>query len=686
MLQVRRGRQVLLGFFAATALWWSAQAAAQPPASPETPPPPTILPPVLVTAPPLYSSSSEQLIPGKDFEIRPQGRPADVLRLVPGLIISQHQGGGKAEQYLIRGFDADHGTDIALFVDGIPVNMRSHAHGQGYADLHFLIPETVRTVDVLKGPYFPEYGDFATAAVLDFLTRDTVEENTLQIAGGSFNTQRYLALFSPTRDSLKTLVALEGYHSDGPFKSPNRYWRFNIFGKATATLAEDMKLSLSASHYRAEWHGSGEIPLRAVQETLINRWGSIDPTEGGITQRTNLNAQFEWAPRPDHRLTVQTYGTYYALENFNDFTLFLNDPGLGDQITQRDRRFLAGLDARYEIKSRPLGVDVTTTAGFQYRIDTPHVVLARSVRRRQIEVTQDVDIVEQSYSPFVKLDILPFEKVRLVAGARGDVFNYRVHENVNTTGGDLNGQVTRARPNVKANLTLGPWAATEFFANFGTGFHSNDARAVIADPKLDALPTATGYEFGFKSRILPRTEIFATYWFLHMASELVFVGDEGTTEALGPSRREGIEFGAKVQLLDWLTFTGNFTYTTRAELTDTGGAIPLAPIWTARADLTARLPWGLSSNLEMRYLGDRPANEDRTAVAKGYTQYNFTTRYRHRNFEAFLSVENLLDTRWRESQFSFTSRLPGEPAGGVADIHFTPGTPRSFLGGITVHF
>ena len=670
-----------LGLLAATA-------AAQEPPAPRAEPAaePVTLAPVVVTAPPPVASSSEQLIPGKDFELRPQGRPADMLRLIPGLIISQHQGGGKAEQYLIRGFDADHGTDLAIFVDGLPVNLRSHAHGQGYADLHFLIPETVKAVDVLKGPYFPEYGDFDTAGVVTFVTLDSVEENLVEVAGGSFNTQRYLALLSPTRGAVKTLIAIEGYHNDGPFEHPNLYDRFNIFAKASAEIGEDMKLSAWASHYRADWHGSGEIPLRAVRAGLITRFGSIDPTEGGTTQRTNLNLDFSWKPAENHRFTAHAYVSYYELNLFNNFTLFLNHPDNGDEINQRDRRFLAGFDTQYEVKARPFGIPVTTTGGFQYRIDTPHVVLATATRRQMTGRTQDVNIVEQSYSPFLKFDILPLEKVRLVTGARGDIFDFRGTQHVNTQEGNLTRQVTRARPNVKANLILGPWAETEFFGNFGTGFHSNDARAVLADPQLPALPTATGYEFGARTRIIPRTELFATYWFLNLASELVFVGDEGTTEAQGPTHREGIEFGAKVRPLDWLTFTGSFTYTTSAEFTRTRDAIPLAPIWTARWDLTARLPWGLSSSFEMRYLGDRPANRERTAIAQGYTVFNSTTRYRYKNLEAFLSIENLTNTKWREAQFSFTSRLPGEPAEGVDDIHFTPGNPRSFMGGLAVRF
>jgi len=657
----------------------TAQEAAAPPAE-------VTLPPVVVTAPPPIASSSEQLIPGKDFELRPQGRPADILRLVPGLIINQHQGGGKAEQYLIRGFDADHGTDLAIFVDGLPVNLRSHAHGQGYSDLHFLIPETVKFVDVLKGPYFPEYGDFDTAAVVNFVTKDFVEENTLSIAGGSFNTQRYVALLSPTRDQLKTFIALEGYRNDGPFDHPNGYLRFNAFAKATATLDEGMTLSAWASYYHGEWHASGEIPTRAVRSGLIERFGAIDPSQGGVTQRSNLNVDYRWQVSDTQRLTAHAYVSYYTLSLFNDFTFFLNDPVNGDMINQRDRRFVAGFDTAYEIRSRPFGTSLTTTGGFQYRIDTPDVVLANATQRHQTSRTQDVSIVEQSWSPYLKLDLVPVDKVRLMTGARGDVFNYQGTQHVNTTGGDLNGNLTRARPNVKANLVLGPWAETEFFGNFGTGFHSNDARAVLANPKMEALPTATGYEFGFRSRLLPRTEVFATYWFLNLASELVFVGDDGTTEPQGPTHREGIECGLTVRPLDWLTLNGSFTYTTHAEFTDTGGAIPLAPVWTGRFDATARLPWGFSTSLEMRHLGNRPADEDRTQTARGYTLFSWTGRYRYKALEAFLSVENLTNTDWREAQFFFNSRLPGEPAGGVPDIHFTPGTPRSFMGGIALHF
>jgi outer membrane receptor protein involved in Fe transport len=645
-----------------------------------------VLPPVKVTAPPPLASSSELIIPGRDFELRPQGRPADVLRLIPGLVINQHQGGGKAEQYLIRGFDADHGTDLAIFVDGLPVNLRSHAHGQGYADLHFLIPETVKGVDVLKGPYFAEYGDFGTAGAVNFQTRDSVAENTVEIAGGSFNTQRYLALLSPTREALKTFVAVEAYRNDGPFQHPNGYLRLNVFAKATATLDEGTTLSVWGSHYRAEWHGSGQLPARAIRSGLVDRFGAVDPNEGGITQRTNLNVDYRWTPGESQRVSLHAYGTYYALSLFNDFTLFLDDPVNGDMINQRDRRVVAGFDAAYEVKTSPFGLPLTATAGFQYRIDTPHIVLARAVQRHPVGRIQDVSIVEQSYSPFLKLDLAPLDALRVVAGARGDVFRFQGTENVNPTAAFATRDVTRARPHVKAGVVLGPWLDTELFGNFGTGFHSNDARAVLASPTMEPLPTARGHELGIRTRVLPRTELSATYWFLDLRSELVFVGDDGTTAARGATRRQGLEVAARVRVLDWLAFTGDFTHTSRAQFVDTGAAIPLAPIWTARADLTARLPWGLSSSVEMRYLGDRFADEDRHHTARGYTLLSSTIRYRYRSVEAFLGIENLTNVRWREAQLLLTSRLPGEPAGGVTDLHFTPGTPRSFLGGVALHF
>ena len=644
-----------------------------------------ILAPVVVTAPPPVAASSELLIPGKDFELLPHGRPADILRLVPGLIMSQHQGGGKAEQYMLRGFDADHGTDVALFVDGMPVNLRTHAHGQGYADLHFLIPETIKQVDAFKGPYYVEYGDFATAGAIDFVTLDTVPENLVEAAGGSFGTQRYLTLLAPTRDRVKTLFALEAYTSDGPFDRPQDYKRLNVFAKASATLGDGIDGSIWASYLRSSWFGSGQIPARAVRAGLIDRFGSIDNSEGGRTERASVNGQIRFKPSEADLVTVRAWGQYYSLDLFSNFTFFLDDPANGDGIKQTDRdRLVGGLDTRYEHRGTVLGVPVQSMAGVQYRVDRARVILGTQADRHLLARTQDVSVVEQSVSPMVKLDLALLPWLRVVTGARGDIFHYDVRNNLSGSAERLDGNQTRAVPSVKANLVLGPWHETEFFTNFGTGFHSNDARAVILDPRLPALPQARGYEFGVRSKILPRVEVSATYWALDLKSELVFAGDGGTTEARGPSHRQGWEVTTRIRLLDWLTWSGNVTLTDSAF--DNGQAIPLAPRMTARADLTARLPWGLSASAAMRYVSNRYADESRQQIARGYTLFDLSARYRYKNLEAFLSVENLANAEWREAQFFFESRLPGEPAGGVPDIHYTPGNPRTFLGGLALRF
>jgi len=659
--------------------------AATPPAAP---PPaadaPAVLAPVVVTAPPPVAASSETLVPRRDFELRPQGRPADVLRLVPGLVLGQHAGGGKSEQYLLRGFDADHGTDVALFVDGLPVNLRSHAHGQGYADLHFLIPETVKQLESHKGPYHVEYGDFATAGAFNFVTLDVVEENTLRAAGGSFDTQRYLALLSPTRDRVKTLFAGEAYVTNGPFERDQHYERYNAFAKLTTWLTDGVDLSAWGSYLRSDWFASGQIPTRAVRSGLIDRFGAIDDSEGGNTQRVSFNADLRWRPSESQLVHVHTYAQYYTLDLFSNFTFFLNDPDSGDGIRQIDRRWVAGVDAYYEHRLTVLGAPVLATGGLQVRMDRPRVVLGRQADRHDLGRTQDVDIVEVSYSPFVKLDIAPLPWLRFVTGARGDIFTFDVRDNLSGDDPSLTGKETRARPNVKANLILGPWFGAELFANFGTGYHSNDARAVVSDPTLTALPTARGYEFGVRTRPHPMVEASATYWDLRLESELVFVGDEGTTEARGPSRRHGWEFAARFRPLDWLSLGGDATVS-RARF-DTGDEVPLAPRLTARGDVAVRFPWGLSASVGVRYLADRFATEDRQQTARGYTLVDFTARYRYRMVEAFLSIENLANAEYREAQFFFTSRLRGEAAEGVDDIHFTPGAGRSFLGGLALRF
>ncbi len=656
----------------------------------EAPVPEAMLDPVVVSAPPAAASSSEQLIPGRDFELRPPGRPADILRLVPGFVVSQHQGGGKAAQYFLRGFDADHGTDVAFFLDGMPINFRSHAHGQGYTDLHFMIPETLKQADVFKGPYWVEYGDFATAGAVNFMTRDFVPENIVEVAGGSWGTQRYLTLLSPTRERVKTLFALEIYKTNGPFDRPQDYERINAFAKASGALSENVDASIWASYLRSSWWASGQIPERVVRDKLIDRFGSIDNSEGGSTQRFNLNGDLQWRVTESDTVRVRAYAQYYQLDLYSNFTFFLNDPDHGDQIGQFDRnRKVAGMSSEYERRDTVFGMPLTTTAGFQFRLDRPHVLLTHTVDRNLLQTTQDVSIFETSYAPFLKFEAQPFPWLRILSGARGDFFYFNVHNNLVGAADQPQGNARKSIPSAKANFAFGPWAQTEFFANIGTGYHSNDARAVVTDPNLPALAQATAWEFGVKSRILPKVELTFSYWWLNLTSELVFNGDDGTVEPSGPSRRQGFELGLKVKPFDWLSYTGSVTQTT-AEFFN-GNAVPLAPRMTAFSDLTARFPWGLSASVSMRYIGNRWADDNRHQTARGYTLYEAGARYRYKlggnaAIDAFVNIENLLNVDWREAQFFNTSRLKGEPVQGVNDINYTPGNPRTIMGGLALRF
>jgi hypothetical protein len=519
-----------------------------------------------------------------------------------------------------------------------------------------------------------------------------VPENLVEAAGGSWGTQRYLTLLSPTRDRVKTLLAAEVYTTNGPFDRPQHYIRANFFGKITAALSDTVDVSAWLSYLNSNWFASGQIPTRAVRSGLIDRFGAIDNSEGGNTQRLSGNADLRWKLSESETVKVHTYGQYYQLDLFSNFTFFLNDPINGDEIQQSDRnRIVLGLDTSYERRDTPLGIPVTTTVGFQFRLDRVRVVLSNVADRRLLMRTQDVNILESSYSPYVKFDAAPLPWLRVITGARGDVVNFNVRNNLSGVPDQTDGSTTRAIPSAKFNAILGPWAQTEFFGNFGTGFHSNDARAVVQDRTLPALAQATGWEFGVRTKIVPRVEASFTYWWLNLSSELVFSGDEGTTEPSRATKRQGLEFALKIRALDWLTFTGNATYTPVAEFFGNGNAIPLAPRVTAFADVTARLPWGLAANATMRYVGNRWADEERTQTARGYTLFDFGLRYRYHvtdrlAVDGFVTIENVVNTRWREAQFFNTSRLPGEPAEGVPDIVYTPGNPRTVLGGIAIRF
>lgn len=646
---------------------------------------------VIVVAERPVAASSQQFIPDKEYLLQPQGRPAQVLRLIPGFIAVEHSGGaGKADQYFLRGFDADHGTDVAFFSDGMPINFRTHAHGQGYADLNFIIPETIEGLDVYKGAYHAEFGDFDTAGAVSFQTRQVVKEGVVQLAGGQFDTQRYLLMLSPTKDKVRTLLAAEGYYTNGPFQNDNRYFRTNVLGKVTVNPTGRSELSLTGTYHRANWNASGEIPLRAVTDGSLDRFGAVDPSEGGRTTRVRGLLNYHYDTPDGGKLYANVYAQYYKVDLFTNFTFFLNDPVNGDGIQQSDRRVMYGGELGYRQTGKLADMDATATAGVQVRVDDIQPKLGTQTKRVPTGTTTDTDVLEASYSPFVKAELQPTRWMRFVAGLRGDLFTFDVRNRCSTCAIQPAGRTTTMLVLPKANLILGPWFKTEFFANYGEGFHSNDARGAVVGA-ASPLARARTYEVGARTKPWgpDGMELIATLWAIDINSELVFVGDEGTTEARGPTKRRGMEVAARGPIWGPLSFNGSVTWT-HAEF-DTGNAIPLAPELTAYGAALLQWPKGLRTQLQATYLGVRPLTEDRSIKAPSWLDFDLSMRYQlpvkpaHGRFEAFLFVQNLFDTKWEQATFAFESRLPSEPAG-VTGIHFVPGNPRFFMGGLAWYF
>ena len=662
------------------------------------------------------TAASEETIRARDYELRPHTTTQEILNNIPGLVVAQHQGGGKATQYFLRGFDADHGTDVAVFVDGVPVNMVSHAHGQGYADLNFLIPEIVQRIELYKGPYFVEYGDLANAGAINIITKDDVAESSVSALGGYFNTTRYAVAASPHFGPVKTLLAAEVYYSDSPFISPARYGRYNLFSKFTWEPTPESKLSLWASNYGGDWHGSGQIPLREVHAGRLDRFGAIDPSEGGRSDRQNLNLIYTYTPNAEERWFVQAYGVRYKLRLLSNFTFLLNDPVRGDGIEHNDQRYLFGSRVRYSRLWTLGSMPTQSTIGVETRNDEINAGLFHQQQRRRFGTTVKVHTSEHSLSGYWQQEFFLAEWARLQVGLRGDQFFFdvgnRLPAAVAPDAVRIRGSTTDGLVSPKASLILSPfrhaktlWRNTDFFLNFGMGFHSNDARNLVqavevsgaVRPPGQPLSRSTGGEIGARTNLWDRLDLAAALWILDLNSELVFSGDNGTTEPRGPSRRWGIDCETRYPILQWLYADFDLTFADPRFRTGKAKAIPLAPTLLMNGGLTAQFSNGFSGALRLRYLDDRPANETRALTARGYILLDLILKYRWQNLEANLQVLNLADTDWREAQFDTNScvrrevgvdpRCPAVGGGeGIEDVNFTPGNPIGLRGGLTVFF
>jgi hypothetical protein len=620
-----------------------------------------------------------------DQILRPLNSAQDLLRLVPGLFIAQHAGGGKAEQIFIRGFDCDHGTDFAVSVDGLPVNMVSHGHGQGYADFHFVIPETVEQLKVYKGPYTARFGDFATAGAGEFSTKTRLDQSQVKLELGQFDTRRALVmldllgnnrhLFSKKPES--AYIASEYYFTNSYFDAKQHFKRFNGLAKYTGQLSDKTSLTLLGSHFTSNWDASGQIPERGVREGIISRYGSIDPSEGGQTNRTNASAVLTTALPHDAVLRQQAYYSRYNFGLFSNFTFFLNNPVNGDEIRQTDARNLYGYTGTYDQDTQLGGRALHTTFGLGTRIDATDVALLNAVRRVVTDTTISGRVNEQNINAYLDETLTLTERVTINAALRADVFRFRYRDQRNTSD-SVSGRATAARVSPKLNLYYQLAPETQLFVRSGFGFHSNDARGVVRDPEANVLPRAIGYEVGSTFKPVPSLVVNVAAWALHLQDELVYVGDEGITESTGPTRRFGVDLAARYQVTTRLFADLDLNYNHGRQVDAPAGAnyIPLAPSLTSIGGLTFKAPSGLNASLRYRYIDDRPANDDGSITARGYFLLDAVLNYTHKHYQIGATIENLLDVEWNQAQFATETRLPTEPVGtSVDELHFTPGTP-----------
>ena len=645
-----------------------------------------------VSVRPQAQATTTDVINGLDRLTRPVNTSQDLLQLVPGLFIAQHAGGGKAEQIFFRGFDIDHGTDLQVSVDGMPVNMVSHAHGQGYADLHFTIAETVDKLQVHKGPYNARFGDFATSGTVEFLTKNSLDKSEIKVEGGMFNTFRAVGQFDLlgkkhllTKRTENAYIAGEFAYTDAYFKSPQGFGRYNLFGKYTGQLGERTHLTLSGSTFSAKWDASGQVPERAVQNGTIDRFGAIDDREGGNTQRTNAYATLVSGTLNGGSFKNQIYFVKYDFELFSNFTFFANDSVNGDMIAQTDDRTIMGYNGSYAVNTHLGSRSLKLVAGAGLRYDQADIALKNAVERVVFDtiVSGTVDQINAGVYADATLEVT--ERFSVNLAARLDVFRYNYGD---SRGADsLSGNKLQQRVSPKLNFTYALNDRVQLYLRTGMGFHSNDARAVVMDNANRTLPRAYGVDIGSTFKPAPRMLVNAAFFGLYLESELVYVGDGGVVETSDATQRMGLDLSIRYQLTKRLFVDLDLNLVQAKLINAPKGEdqIPLAPRFTTIGGLAYVQDRGLNASLRFRHIADRPANETNGVVAKGYFLVDAKVSYRFTAFEVGATVENLFNVDWNQAQFDTESRLRNETEP-VSELHFTPGTPFFLKGFVSYRF
>ena len=666
----------------------------------------------------IAASANEGVVGREQLALRPLLRPGELLETVPGVIVSQHSGAGKANQFFLRGFNLDHGTDLSTSIDGVPVNFRSHAHGQGWTDVNFIIPELIEQVDFRKGTYYPEEGDFASAGAFNFQLANRLDRGFLTLEGG---TDGYARLAfgnstdlgakpgvlgkgadgktpaAPGAAPLTLLYGLELFHNDGPWENPDDYQKINgIVRLSSGDRA--LGWTLTAMAYHGDWNATDQVAKRAIERGVIGRFGSLDGSDGGDSSRYSLHG--EWHRQDDRTATkILLYGMYYDLDLFSNFTYTLRDLENGDQFEQKDRRIHWGAKASHTLFGEIFGAKTENTLGLQFRSDNIRNGLFYTKERERLSTVRADHIIESSVGVYYANKTKWNDWFRTEAGVRGDYFYFDVE-----SGNDVNsGTKGKFLASPKVSLIFGPWHETEIYLNGGLGYHSNDARGVITrvDPgtgervqPANPLVRSKGAEVGIRTTAVRGLQSSLSLWVLDLDSELVFSGDAGTTEPSRPSRRYGVELANYYSPTHWLTIDADFSlsnarFTQRAP---EGQRIPGSVATTIAAGVTLHdVLGGLFASARVRHFGPRDLIEDGSARSKATTLVNAQIGYKlSETWTVAFDVFNVFDSRDNEIDYYYASRLRGEPVGpdegGFNDFHIHPVEPREFRFSVTAKF
>ena len=633
------------------------------------------------------TTASQGVVVNDEIALTPAYRPGQLLETVPGLEVTLHSGEGKANQYLMRGYNLDHGTDLATFVDGMPINEPTHAHGQGYTDLNFMIPALATNIAYTKGTYYADEGDFASVGSVHLSYLDSIDSQAAA-SSGTFGFEHFFTAGSAAAGRGQVLGALELQHYDGPWINPDDQRKINAVLRYSEGNGHD-GYSVTGMFYHDLWNSATDQPARAISGGLISRFGSLDPSDGGQAQRVSLSLQYH-RTIADGQMSASIYVIGNHLTLWNDFTHFLVDPENGDQEAQHEDRKTVGAAISYARAASLAGFENELLAGVTTRNDSNDVSRLPTRDRALIPATDDpLNFSESdsvrltSIAAYVQATTRWTDWFRTVLGARED-FMYGSDSGTNT------GTASTALLQPKASLIFRPAGSTELYLSAGRGFHSNDLRGVThaqatGESGVPLIASQTGAEIGIRQQFLRKISLTVAVYTLHAQSETTYDPDAGI-DIVGPaSQRRGLEVNLTYQALRWLEFYGSYSINhARFDTPYNDGTghvgyfLPNAPFATGSFNAYVKNLGSWSGGLEYRYLGAFPLSADNQVKGHGYGEWNADAHYAFVNgWGAALGIYNVLNLHANAAEFWYVDRLAGESAGGIADLHVHPLETRS---------